>query len=340
MKKSSYVNLHNKTELKLIVIFLLLLVIAGFASIFMGVKDITFSNAISALFTHKMTSSLANNIIHKRILRTFFAILCGGALGISGSLMQAVTRNPLADPSILGINTGASFFVVCGLAFLHISTVSQYIGLAFAGALVAAGLVFGIVAIGHQVDPLTLILSGTAVSIMFSSLVTTVTLVRQDAIDQFRFWQVGSLGTVTSQGTTFFIPIFVIGFLIAVCCAPGLNALMLGNEVAKNLGVNATVINICACIAGIILCATATALAGPIAFIGLLATHCTRLLFGSDLRKIIPLSALTGALFLTSADVIGRLVSDSAEINVGIITSLVGAPVLIYLARRTKVQAA
>lgn len=114
---------------------------------------------------------------------------------------------------------------------------------------------------------------------------------------------------------------------------------MLGDELARNLGVNAVIINVCACIAGIILCATATALAGPIAFIGLLSTHTTKLIVGSDLRKVIPLSSLTGALFLTIADVIGRLVSDSNEISVGIITALVGAPLLIYLARRTKVQA-
>ncbi|WEV56919.1 FecCD family ABC transporter permease [Ligilactobacillus acidipiscis] len=339
MKAVDHVKSHNRVKWKLVSSLFVLLIFAGLASVFCGVKDISVHDVSSILLMQKVSDSLVGSIVQKRIIRTFFAILCGAALGISGALMQGVTRNPLADPSILGINTGASFFVVCGLAFFKISSAWQYIGLAFIGALAAAAIVFGIIFLEHKVDPLTLILSGTAVSIMFSSLVTTVILVKQDSLDQFRFWQVGSLGSATSQGTMLFIPIFIAGFILAMCCAPGLNALMLGDELARNLGVNAVIINVCACIAGIILCATATALAGPIAFIGLLSTHATKLIVGSDLRKVIPLSSLTGALFLTIADVIGRLVSDSNEISVGIITALVGAPLLIYLARRTKVQA-
>lgn len=338
MKRVEHIKFHNYIGWKLILLLLVLLIFAGITSIFYGVKNISSDEVTSILFMQSTNDHLVESIIYKRIVRTFFAVLCGAALGIAGALMQGVTRNPLADPSILGINTGASFLVVCGLAFWKISSAWQYIVLAFVGALAAAVIVFGVIAIEHKIAPLTLILSGTAVSIMFSSLVTIVILVRQDSMDQFRFWQVGSLGSATSQGTMLFIPIFIIGFLMALSCAPGLNALMLGDEVAKNLGVNATIINVCACLAGIILCATSTALAGPIAFIGLLATHCTRLLFGTDLRKVIPLSALTGALFLTVADIIGRLVSDSAEISVGIITALFGAPLLIYIARRMKVQ--
>lgn len=337
MTAVDHVKSHSRIKWKLISSLFVLLIFAGFASVFCGVKDISAHDVSSILLMQKVSDPLVESIVQKRIIRTFFAILCGAALGISGALMQGVTRNPLADPSILGINTGASFFVVCGLAFFKISSAWQYIGLAFIGALAAVTIVFGIVFLERKVDPLTLILSGTAVSIMFSSLVTTVILVKQDSLDQFRFWQVGSLGSATSQGTMILVPIFIAGFILAMCCAPGLNALMLGDELARNLGVNAVLINVCACIAGIILCATA--LAGPIAFIGLLSTHMTKLIVGSDLRKVIPLSSLTGALFLTIADVIGRLVSDSNEISVGIITALVGAPLLIYLARRMKVQA-
>lgn len=337
MTAVDHVKSHSRIKWKLISSLFVLLIFAGFASVFCGVKDISAHDVSSILLMQKVSDPLVESIVQKRIIRTFFAILCGAALGISGALMQGVTRNPLADPSILGINTGASFFVVCGLAFFKISSAWQYIGLAFIGALAAVTIVFGIVFLERKVDPLTLILCGTAVSIMFSSLVTTVILVKQGSLDQFRFWQVGSLGSATSQGTMILVPIFIAGFILAMCCAPGLNALMLGDELARNLGVNAVLINVCACIAGIILCATA--LAGPIAFIGLLSTHMTKLIVGSDLRKVIPLSSLTGALFLTIADVIGRLVSDSNEISVGIITALVGAPLLIYLARRMKVQA-
>lgn len=322
-----------------ICVLVILLIVTALVSIFMGVKNIEFSQVVDILLGHQVAGTLVASIVHKRVLRMAFSLLCGAALGVSGALMQAVTRNPLADPSILGINTGASFFVVCGIAFLKISTAKQYVSLAFLGALIAAGLVFGIVTIGRRLNALTLVLAGSAVSIMFSSLVTMVILIKQDAMDQYRFWQVGSLGAASVAGIKIFIPLFLGSLLLAACCAPGLDALMLGDDLARGLGVNAVLLGLLACVAGIVLCATATALAGPIAFIGLLATHFTRFVFGSGLKKILPLCALTGALFLTLADVIGRLLSNTTEISVGIITALVGAPVLIFLARETKVHA-
>ncbi len=323
----------------LIILLVVLLACAIFASIFLGVKDISLKDVLYATFSQQNTEPLINSIVHKRLIRTIFGLLCGSSLGVAAAMMQSVTRNPLADPSILGINTGAAFFVVLGIAFWKVSSAWQYITLALIGACVAAILVFGIIAFGRKVDPLRLILSGTAVGIMFSSLVTTVILIKQEAMDQFRFWQVGSLGAAGEKDLLIFMPIFVVGVILAWGCAPALNTLLLGEDVARNLGVNVIVASLIACISGVVLCAVTTAFAGPIAFIGLLATHCSRLLFGSDQKKLVPLCGLTGALFLTIADVIGRLVSPSAEINVGTITALVGAPLLIYLARRMKVRA-
>ncbi|GBG93623.1 hypothetical protein LFYK43_00820 [Ligilactobacillus salitolerans] len=187
------------------------------ASIFLGVKDISAVEVLAALFKLETAKPLVISVVHKRILRTCFALMCGAALGVSGVLMQAVTRNPLADPSILGINSGASFFVVSGIAFLQITTAGEYIVLALLGAFVAAGLVFGVVALGHKMSPLTLILSGTAVSIVFSSLVTTVVLVKQDALDSYRFWQVGSLGGASWHGLMLFLPILLLGILGLFC---------------------------------------------------------------------------------------------------------------------------
>lgn len=339
MKISNYLKTRWQLQSGVVFLLVILLLLASLASVFWGVKNISGHKILALLFLHPTEQSLLSSIVCKRIVRMAFGLLCGAALGVSGVLMQAVTRNPLADPSILGINTGASFFVVCGIAFFKISTAGQYVIVAFVGALAAAGLVFGIVALGKRLDALTLLLAGTGVSMMFSSLVTIVILVKQEAMDQFRFWQVGSLGSASVLGIKAFVPVFLLSLILAVACAPGLDALMLGNEVAQSLGVNAVLISLTACLAGIALCATATALAGPIAFIGLLATHFTRLLFGSEVKKVLPLSALVGALFLTTADVIGRSVSNTAEISVGIITALVGAPVLIFLARRMKVRA-
>nr|WP_229717825.1 iron ABC transporter permease [Ligilactobacillus salitolerans] len=202
---------------KFLVIIMSLLLATTVASIFLGVKDISAVEVLAALFKLETAKPLVISVVHKRILRTCFALMCGAALGVSGVLMQAVTRNPLADPSILGINSGASFFVVSGIAFLQITTAGEYIVLALLGAFVAAGLVFGVVALGHKMSPLTLILSGTAVSIVFSSLVTTVVLVKQDALDSYRFWQVGSLGGASWHGLMLFLPILLLGILGLFC---------------------------------------------------------------------------------------------------------------------------
>src|SRR5690606_7937612 len=208
-------------------------------------------------------------------------LFCGAALGVSGALMQSVTRNPIADPSILGVNTGASLFVVCGIAFLHINTASQYIGLALAGAMITAVFVFGIGSMGRGgATPLKLVLAGAATSAALSSLVSAIMIPRSYVMDQFRFWQVGSVGSASWSAIATFIPFLVIGLLIGIISAKALNALALGDEAATGLGVRTGVLRLSAAVAGVILCGATTALAGPIGFVGLLATHVMRLILG------------------------------------------------------------
>ncbi|MCM3173630.1 iron ABC transporter permease [Paenibacillus sp. MER 99-2] len=308
------------------------------ASLVFGSRPVRFHELIDGLF-HPEVDSYGANIVRKRISRTVFSLLCGAALGISGALMQSVTRNPLADPSILGVNTGASLFVVCGIAFLNISSANQYIWLALAGAAITAVFVFGIGSMGRGgATPIKLVLAGAAISAALSSLVTAIMIPRSYVMDQFRFWQVGSVGSATWSGISTFIPFLIVGVIIALLTAPALNALALGDDVATGLGVRTGTLRFIAALAGVLLCGAATALAGPIGFIGLLSTHVIRLILGPDLRFVIPMSAVAGAIILTISDVGGRLISNPGELEVGVITAFIGAPILIILAMRSKVR--
>ena len=323
---------------KILIMFLVLLVVSIVASLVLGSRPIRWMDLISGLF-HPDVDTYEANVVRKRISRTIFSLFCGAALGVSGALMQAVTRNPIADPSILGVNTGASLFVICGIAFLHISAPTQYIWLALAGAMITAGFVFAIGSMGRGgATPLKLVLAGAATSAALSSLVSAIMIPRTNVMDQFRFWQVGSVGAGDWSAISTFLPFLIVGILLAIVTAPALNALAMGDEVASGLGVRTGMLRLVAALAGVILCGAATALAGPIGFIGLLSTHVMRLILGPDLRFVIPMSALSGAIILTLSDVSGRLIGSPGELEVGVVTAFIGAPVLIILAMRAKVR--
>lgn len=319
-----------------VLILSILLVITIVLSISLGSRKVTVKEILDALFLPQI-SEYGVNVIRKRIPRTIFGLLCGAGLGVSGALMQAVTRNPIADPSILGVNTGASVFVVCGIAFLNISSPSEYIVLALLGATFTSLLVYGIGSMGKGgATPMKLVLAGAATSAALSGIISTVMIPRSYVMNEYRFWQVGSIGSGTWSYVSLLAPFMVIGVVMAIALAPALNAMALGDESATSLGVRTGLVRVCAAMTGVILCGSATALAGPIGFIGLLAPHLIRLFVGADLRYTIPLSALLGAVILTFSDVIGRLLSYPGELEVGVVTAFVGAPILIYTAMRTK----
>jgi iron complex transport system permease protein len=323
---------------RVLVICILLLAVCVAASLAFGSRVVSLRELMDGLF-HPDVQSFGANVVRKRISRTVFSLFCGAALGVSGALMQSVTRNPIADPSILGVNTGASLFVVCGIAFLNISTASQYVWLALAGAALTAVFVFGIGSMGRGgATPIKLVLAGAATSAALSSLVTAIMIPRSYVMDQFRFWQVGSVGSGSWNSIATFLPFLAVGLLIGFICAPALNALALGDDVATGLGVRTGVLRFIAALAGVLLCGAVTALAGPIGFIGLLSTHVIRLILGSDLRFVIPMSALSGAIILTLSDVGGRLIGRPGELEVGVVTAFIGAPILIILAIKSKVR--
>lgn len=314
------------------------LALSVFASLALGSRNIGLPEVIAALL-HPNSGSFESLVIRERIPRTVFSIIAGASLGVSGALMQAITRNPIADPSILGVNTGASLFVVSGIAFFHISSANQYIWFALAGAAVTAVFVYRIGSMGSGgATPIKLALAGAATSAALSSLVSAVILPRTDVMNAYRFWQVGSVSGATWEGILSVSPFLVIGLAIGVLSASALNALALGDDVATGLGVKTGLIRIIGALAGVLLCGATTALAGPIGFVGLMIPHIMRMLCGPDMKFVVPMSALGGAILLTVSDIIGRLIGQPGELEAGIVTAFFGAPILILIAMRAKVR--
>ncbi len=322
------------------VIGIAMVIIAAVLSVSFGSKHIGAEDIFKAVINlGKTPETFEQAVIQTRVPRTVFAILAGASLAVSGALMQAVTRNPIADPGILGINTGAALAVVAGLCFMGITKVSQYIVLALIGASVTAVLVYALANFGREkATPLKLALSGAAISTAFSSLISILMIPDNQVMNEFRFWQVGSVGGATWDKIFFYVPFFVVGMVISIIMIPYLNNLALGDEVATGLGVNVSLVRILSAISGVILCGSTTALAGPIAFVGLMVPHVIRNVLGGDLRYVIPFSALYGAVLLPFADVIGRVLHGTGELEVGIITAAIGSPFFIAIVRNTKVK--
>lgn len=317
---------------------ILCLLLAALGSLAFGARYVDLNEVFNAL-KNLNDGSFQTIVVRERIPRTVFCLLAGGSLGVSGSLMQAVTRNPIADPSILGVNTGASLFVVSGIAFFQISTAGEYIWFALAGAAITAVFVYGIGSMGSGgATPIKLALAGAATSAALSSLVSAIVLPRENVMNSFRFWQVGSVSGATWEGIVTVLPFLIVGMLIGVIATPALNAMALGDDMAVGLGVRTGVVRIFAALAGVLLCGATTALAGPIGFVGLMVPHIVRLICGPDLRYIIPMSAVGGAILLTVADVIGRLIGYPGELEAGIVTAFIGAPILVFIAMREKVS--
>ncbi|WP_346779886.1 iron ABC transporter permease [Streptomyces sp. S3(2020)] len=317
---------------------LALVAAAALLSVMFGARTVSPGDAFAAL-VHGEDGTLARAAVRQRVPRTGLALLVGAALGTAGAVMQSLTRNPLADPGILGVNAGAALAVVCGIAYLGISTPAQYMWLAVAGAGAAAVLVYVIGSRGRGgATPVKLALVGTMVTAALSSLVSAVLLPRLDVVNTFRFWQIGGVGGASADGIRQVLPLLLLGFLLSLASARGLNALALGDDLATGLGQHVARTRLSAASGAVLLCGAATAAAGPIGFVGLVVPHTVRLLTGPDNRRVLPLSALAGAALVTLADVTGRLVARPGDMEVGIVTAVIGAPVFIAVARRQKVR--
>lgn len=315
-----------------------LAVVAALCSIAFGSRIVGVEEIVGGLTGSR--SDIGALVVAERVPRTVVALVAGAALGVSGALMQAVTRNPIADPGILGVNTGASLAILIGVAFLGISGASQFLWFALIGAAVTAVLVYTIGSLGPGgPTPVKLALAGVATSAALSCVISAVMLPLAQGLDDYRFWQMGSLGRGTWSSLTTIAPFLAVATLLAVLVAGPLNSLALGEEMAIGLGVNVTRTRLAAAGAGVLLSSAVTAVVGPIGFVGLMVPHTVRMLCGPDHRWLLPLSALCGADLLTLSDVLGRIVSrPSAALPVAVVTAFVGAPILIMIARGAKVR--
>ncbi len=317
----------------------MLAAVCAIASLAFGSLSVPFADVVRA-FTAYDGSDAAAIVRDLRVPRTELGLLVGAALGAAGALMQGTTRNPLAEPGILGINAGAAFAVVCAIRFLHVTSVAAYAAFALLGAAVAAVLVFALGASGRGgPTPVRLALAGAVLTAMLVSLTSAVLVFDAETLDEFRFWIVGSIAGRDAGVTLSVLPLIAVGLVIALGTGRSLNALALGDEVARSLGQNVAKARAAASVGFVLLAGAAVAAAGPVAFVGLAVPHVARGLVGPDYRWIVPYSIVLGAVLLLASDIVGRLVARPAELQVGIVTALVGAPFFIWLVRRRRLVA-
>ncbi|PRY11733.1 FecCD family ABC transporter permease [Kineococcus rhizosphaerae] len=314
-----------------------LLVLAVLASLAVGSREIPLGTVLDALRGIGAGSQDVLVVRELRVPRTLVGVAVGVALGLSGALMQALTRNPLADPGLLGVNAGAAAAMVTALGVLGLTSRLQLVWAAMAGAAVVSVGVYVLGATGRGgATPVRLALAGTAVSAALYAYTSAQVLLDSRTFDRFRFWQVGSLA---GHDTTTFrqvLPFFVVGTVLALSQARALNALALGEDSGRALGAHVGRTRVLTALAVTLLCGAATATAGPIAFVGLAVPHLVRALTGPDQRWVLPLSCLVAPALVLFSDVLGRIVVRPGELEVSIVTALLGAPVLVALVRRRR----
>ncbi|WP_067480316.1 FecCD family ABC transporter permease [Actinomadura hibisca] len=310
----------------------LIVVVVG--GIGLGARDIAPWDTVRILLHPDAQGYNAHVLWTERIPRTLLAVLVGAALGGSGMIMQALTMNPLADPGILGVEQGAALFVVCGVLFLDLNDAHDYFWLALAGAAVSALLVYTIgVRANTGSATLGLVLAGVAVAALTVSVITLLVVRDEAAFAQLRFWSVGQL-TGRADVLDDILPFAAVGLLAALPLGRTLNVLGLGADTATGLGVNVARARLVGAAIGVLLCAAATAAVGPVAFVGLVGAHTARLLVGPDHRWSLPMSMVCGAVLLCAADIAGRLAGGDGEVQVGVMTAVIGTPFFVWLARR------
>ncbi|MGY0537052.1 FecCD family ABC transporter permease [Nocardioides sp. YJ-D4] len=310
---------------------------ASATSIIMGSREVSWADIWAGI--SGQAEGFAQAAVAKRVPRTVLAAVAGAALAVSGLVLQGITRNPLADPGILGVNTGASLAVVSGIAWFGLVSPTSYIWVAILGAALASAFVWTVGSLGRGgATPLKLTLAGAATAAALSSFVTAVVLPRPDISENVVSWQVGGVGGATDDKLWMMAPFLLVGALLCLWCVRGLNMLGLGDDLASGLGEHVNRTRLLAAAGAVTLAGATTAITGPIAFVGLVVPHLGRLLIGTDHRWLLPFSMMGGAVLLLVADVIGRVIAPPTEVDVGIITALVGAPVLIAVVRQAKVR--
>jgi iron complex transport system permease protein len=318
-----------------LVVLAALLVLAGLVSLAVGSRNLPLGTVIDVLF-HPDGSDASTIIRDLRVPRTLLAITVGIALGIAGALMQGHTRNPLADPGLLGVEAGAAFAVVIGIYAFGVTSLTGYAWFSLVGAGIAATAVFAIGSTRGGPNPVSLVLAGAAVSALLASLTQAVVLRDLDTLDAYRFWAVGSVNGRGVDVLWEVLPFIGVGLLLAALSASTLNLLQLGDDLASSLGMHPLRHKVIGVVGVMMLTGAATAACGPIAFVGLVVPHIARFFAGVDYRWVIPYSGLIGGLLVVLADVVGRLIVRPGELQVGIVMAMIGGPLFIVLVRRSR----
>ncbi|MGC0142350.1 FecCD family ABC transporter permease [Pseudactinotalea sp. Z1732] len=322
-----------------VAVVLLLIVCA--ASLALGAREVALGTVWEALLDPVAGAADHAVVLDQRLPRTIVGLLVGAALGLAGTVMQGITRNPLADPGLLGVNAGASLFVVLAITLFGITSPSNYLWFAFAGAAAATVVVYGIGALGPRgATPVTLALAGVALTAGITSILTLLLLSSTTATNTYRFWAVGSLaGRGSSTGgdvITTLAPFLAVGGVLVLACGRWLNLLSMGDDLARGLGLHIARARALAVLGVVLLAGGATALAGPIVFVGLVVPHLIRPFTGPDYRWILPYALLVGPALLLASDVLGRLIAGPGELEAGLVVALVGAPVMVAIVRRAR----
>ncbi|MFI9400650.1 iron chelate uptake ABC transporter family permease subunit [Nocardia sp. NPDC052316] len=314
------------------------LIAACLLSIMIGTKAIPAGQVLDALW-NASESADALVITEYRVPRTLLGLLAGLALGVAGCLMQGLTRNPLADPGLLGINAGAAFVIAMAVAFLGVTEITSYVWFGFIGAAVTSVVVYRLGTAGRQgTDPVRLTLAGVAITAVLSGLTKGLILLNPKAFDHMRNWDAGALTGRGYDVITGATPFILLGLVAAVLAARSLNAVALGDDLAHALGVHIRRTRLLTVTSLTLLCGTATAAVGPITFVGLAVPHIARWIVGPDQRWVIAYSMLLAPILVLGADMLGRILVRPDEVAAGLVTAFLGAPILIWLARRTRVS--
>ena len=270
-----------------------------------------------------------------RLPRTVIGLGVGASLAAAGVAMQAITRNALASPTILGVNAGASFAIVTAVFVLDVVSPSMYVWFAFAGALAVSVLVHGIAAAGRGgATPVKLALAGAVVTALLGSWTSGVLILDQQTLDEVRFWLAGSLAGRDVEVFGQLVPFMLVGVLALLAMVRQLDTIALGDTVAVGLGQDTALVRAATTVLVVLLAGASVAAAGPIGFVGLAVPHAVRTVVGPEHRWLLPYAVLWGPVLLLCSDVLGRILMRPSEIQVGIVTALVGAPVLVHLVRR------
>ncbi|MFE2974379.1 FecCD family ABC transporter permease [Streptomyces sp. NPDC059258] len=318
------------------------LVLLCLLSLGLGALSIPPGDVVKALTGQPTGPRIEDVIWSVRVPRTALGLAAGAALGLSGCVMQALTRNPLADPGILGVSAGAAFAIVIAAGVAGIGSLLGYIWFAFAGAMAASVVVYLLGRMGRSGStPVKLALAGVAVTAVLSSLTSAVVLTDPAALDRFRFWSAGSLADQDASTVLRILPFLGLGALLALASAPALNSLALGDDVAASLGRKLGLVRLQGVVAVTLLTGAAVAVIGPVVFIGLVVPHVARVLaqyagLGPDHRWLLPLSAALAAALLLGADILGRVIARPVEVQAGIIVAFIGGPFFIALVRRRR----